>query len=130
MLTRNASRSRKMVAKAIRNMHAPAYCPVVVGAKAIDQRGVLVEWKKTIAIESIDIIAIMSGDVVDMGIEPSVAVAMDISLVAVPDIDMGIESVILPDMDMSIELVDILATQYTTLVTVRVERIKRRDSEM
>ena len=90
-LDRIASNSRKMVAKNMRNIHIPAYCPVVVGVKANDQRDVLVEVKNTIAIESIPIIIVLLDDEVDIGMEPSVAVAMDIESVMDPNIDTDIE---------------------------------------
>lgn len=45
-----------MVAKAIRNMQVPAYCPVVWGIQEDEKRAVLVEVKKVVAIESIVII--------------------------------------------------------------------------
>ena len=89
-----------MVAKARRNMHAPAYCPVVPGVKADDQRGVLVEVKNTMAMDSMPIIVVMSDEDVDMGIEPAVEVAMDIPDMSVADAGM--------DIDIEIELVDML----------------------
>ena len=80
-LTRKANKSRKIVAKHMRNMHVPAYCPVVFGEKAVDQRGVFVEVKNTIAISSMPIIPAMSDDDVDvgMGLE-SVAEPVDIAI--------------------------------------------------
>lgn len=55
-LNRNASKMRNTTANAIRKMHAPAYCPLVLGAKAEDQRGVFVEVKKTMAMDSMVIV--------------------------------------------------------------------------
>lgn len=110
ILTRTASNSRKMVAKAMRNIHVPVYCPIVVGVKAVDQRDVLVEWKKTIAIESIPIIITLSGDDVDMGMEPSVVEGMDI------------ESVMVPDIDIDIALMEIATIQCTAVLCCRSDR--------
>ncbi|KAM0250212.1 hypothetical protein ACHAQJ_008705 [Trichoderma viride] len=64
-LNRNASKIRNTTAKVIRNMHAPAYCPVVLGAKADDQRGVFVEVKNAIAMDSM--LIVMLDDSMDIG---------------------------------------------------------------
>lgn len=48
-------------------MQVPAYCPDVLGVQDQEKRGVLLEVKKTIAIESIPIIVVPDGD--DVGIE-------------------------------------------------------------
>ena len=66
---------RKIVAKAMRKMQTPAYCPVVSGAKDFVQRSVLVEVKKTMFICSISIAPALE---VDMGIELLVEVVMSI----------------------------------------------------
>lgn len=96
-LTRKASRSLKIVANAMRKMQIPAYCPAVPGVKCDDQRGVLVDVKNTIAIESIPIIVVMSED------ELAEEVAMDI-----PDIVSVADAVA----DIDIELISILAICY------------------
>lgn len=86
-----------MVAKAIRNMQVPAYCPVELGVHDMEKRGVAVEVKKVIAIESIPIIVMLDDE--DMGMEPAVELAMDIAdivLVADPDPD-----IVMPGIDMS-----------------------------
>lgn len=64
-LNRNASKTRNTTAKAIRNMHAPAYCPVVLGAKADDQRGVVVEVKNTMDMDSM--VIVMLDESMDIG---------------------------------------------------------------
>jgi hypothetical protein len=80
-LSRNASRSRKMVANAMRNMQTPAYCPVVLGVNVDDQREVLVDVKNTIVIESMSAMVIVPEDDVDMDMEElSVELAMDIAV--------------------------------------------------
>jgi hypothetical protein len=84
-----------MAAKAIRNMQVPAYCPVELGVQAMEKRGVLVEVKNVIAIESIDIIVIPDDDI-DM--ELSVELGMDIADVVVGDPDIDI---VMPDIYMS-----------------------------
>jgi len=50
-------------------MQAPAYCPVVLGVKVDDQRGVLMEVMKTIFI-----------DCMLMAIEVDVAMAMEVDV--------------------------------------------------
>lgn len=64
-LNRNASKMRNTTAKAIRKMHAPAYCPLVLGAKAEDQRGVFVEVKNTMAMDSM--VIVVSDEPMDIG---------------------------------------------------------------
>lgn len=72
---------RNIVAKAMRKMQTPAYCPVVVGAKSFAQRSVLVEVKKTMFICSISIaIATVLALEVDMGIELPVEVVISMSI--------------------------------------------------
>jgi hypothetical protein len=98
-LTRTANKARKMAAKAIRNMQVPAYCPIEVGVQAMEKRGVLVEVKNVIAIESIDMNVVPDPDI---DIELSVELAMDIADVVVvgdPDVD-----IVMPDIDMPLIL--------------------------
>lgn len=88
-----------MVAKAIRNMQVPAYCPVVLGVQEDEKRAVFVAVKKVMAIESIPIILDESMGMepsvgVAMGMEPSVRVAMGIAAM-VPAEDPGIDISIL-----------------------------------
>lgn len=59
-------------------MHAPAYCPVVLGVKADDQRGVLVEVKNAMIMDSMFIV--MLDD--DISIGPSVEEGMAMAEVA------------------------------------------------
>ncbi len=83
-----------MVAKKMRNMQVPAYCPVELGAQDEEYKGVLVEVKKVMAIESIPIIIVLVDD--DMAMEVVVELAMDISdmvLVGDPDIDIDMLSI-------------------------------------
>lgn len=69
-----------MVANAMRNMQIPAYCPVVLGVNADDQREVPVDVKNTVAIVSMPAI-VVSEDDVDMGMEElSVELAMGIAV--------------------------------------------------
>jgi hypothetical protein len=80
-LTRNASRSRKMVANAMRNMQIPAYCPVVLGVNVDDQREVPVDVKNTMVIGSMSAIVVVSEGDVDMDMEElSVELAMIMSI--------------------------------------------------
>lgn len=95
-LLRITNIARKMIAKAIRNMHVPAYCPVELGVQDIEKRGVAVEVKKVMAIESIPIISMLDED--DIGMEPAVEGAIGIAgivSVADPAID-----IVVPDIDM------------------------------
>lgn len=62
-------------------MQAPAYCPVVLGVKADDQRGVLVEVKKT-----------MSMVCILMSIEADVAMAIEVDVAM--DMEPAVEVVI------------------------------------
>jgi hypothetical protein len=66
---------RRIVAKAIRKMQTPAYCPVVSGAKDFVHRSVVVEVKKTMFICSMSIALELE---VDMGIELPVELVMPI----------------------------------------------------
>lgn len=70
-LHRNPNKKRNTTAKAMRNMHAPAYWPAVLGVKAEDQRGVLVEAKKTM-------VMVMLDDDMDMAPAVEEGIAMDI----------------------------------------------------
>jgi hypothetical protein len=82
MLRRAASSARNMIAKAMRNMQVPAYCPVEAGFQDEEKRAVVVEVKKVMDIWSIPIIM--------LGVELSVDVGMDIPAIAVvedPDMD-------------------------------------------
>ncbi|CAG9949850.1 unnamed protein product [Clonostachys rosea f. rosea IK726] len=44
----------------MRNIQVPAYCPVVVGAQALENSGVLMESKNVIVISAMDIIMLSS----------------------------------------------------------------------
>ncbi|KAJ4372832.1 hypothetical protein N0V86_008198 [Didymella sp. IMI 355093] len=85
MVLRIASNSLNIVARAMRNMQIPAYSPVLCGVKDVDQRGVEVETKKVMAIESAPII-ICDGVDVDDGIvivpvvDDDIAIVIDISI--------------------------------------------------
>lgn len=77
-------------------MHVPAYCPVELGIQDKEKRGVAVEVKKTMVIESIPIISVPDED--DIGMEPAVEVAMGIVIivfVAKPGIDIDILSMLI-----------------------------------
>lgn len=65
-----------MAANTIRNIHVPAYCPVVFGVHAEENRGVFEAVKNTMAIESIPIMVLLEDDM--PLIELSVEVAIDI----------------------------------------------------
>ncbi|KAF2095959.1 hypothetical protein NA57DRAFT_59022 [Rhizodiscina lignyota] len=96
MWIRTANKAQKMVAKAIRNLQVPAYCSVELGVQDEEWRGVLVEVKNVIVIESIPIIIILDDE--DMGMELPVELAMDIpDMVFVGDVDIDI---VMPDLDM------------------------------
>lgn len=89
-----------MAANAIRNIHVPAYWPVVFGVQADENSGVFAAVKNTMAIESIPIIVLLDDDM--PLIELSVEVAIDIpDMVAVGDADMLIDIVILLSMSMA-----------------------------
>ncbi|KAF5138989.1 hypothetical protein E5D57_002778 [Metarhizium anisopliae] len=75
-LHRNPNKKRNTTAKAMRNMHAPAYWPAVLGVKAEDQRGVLVEAKKTMVMDSM--VMVMLDDDMDMAPAVEEGIAMDI----------------------------------------------------
>ena len=62
------------MARTIRNMHAPAYCPLDVGVHDIENSGVFEPKKKTIAMLSIPIIE-----------APWVAISVEVPM-AMPDI--------------------------------------------
>ncbi len=92
-LVRNASRKRKMKAKAIMKIQVPAYCPVDWGVHAMEKRGVLDEVKKVMAIESMPIIVdeLLEDDIdddVDMDMSDMVLVAAAAIVVAMLSIDM------------------------------------------
>lgn len=72
-------------------MHAPAYCPVVLGAKADDQRAVFVEVKKTMVMDSMFIV--MLDDSMDIGpaVEEGMAMLEVAPIIAMP-IDADAES--------------------------------------
>ena len=93
-LTRIASKARKIVANAIRKMHVPAYWPVEAGVQAMEKRGVVVEVKNVIAIESMPIIEEES--IEDMEVEEAME---DISIVEVAAEAMVVVMLI-PDMSM------------------------------
>ena len=69
-----------MTATEIRNMQIPAYSPVLCGVKEFDQRGVDVETKKVIAIESAPIIVVPEVDV-DVDIDMISVVVADVVIV-------------------------------------------------
>jgi len=93
-LTRIASKARKIVANAIRKMHVPAYWPVEAGVQAMEKRGVVVEVKNVIAIESIPII-----EEEDESMDIDVEEAMDMSIVEVAA-DAMVVVMLMPDMSM------------------------------
>lgn len=74
---RKTSKSRSTVAKAIRKMQIPAYCPVLCGVKAVDQRGVDVDATNVMAIDSLLIVVMSEDDDVAIDMVP-VEVAIDI----------------------------------------------------
>ncbi|KAK4061719.1 hypothetical protein Trihar35433_9319 [Trichoderma harzianum] len=74
-LNRNASNIRNTTAKAIRKIHAPAYCPVVFGVKADDQRGVLVEVKNAMIMDSMFIVMLDDCMSIGLAVEEGMAVA-------------------------------------------------------
>jgi hypothetical protein len=80
-----------MVAKAIRYMHVPAYCPVEFGVQDREYNGVLVEVKNVMAMDSIPIIVELDDD--DTGVELAIDIP-DMALVGVADID-----IVMPDID-------------------------------
>jgi hypothetical protein len=79
-LRRIASKDRKMVARATKNMQVPAYWPAPFGVHAFENSGVVVEVKKVIAMSSMPImleddmsmelveLAIVIPDIVDVGV--------------------------------------------------------------
>lgn len=82
-----------MVVSAMRKIQVPAYSPVLCGVKAVDHRGVEVETKKVMAIESAPIIVIPEV-IVDVGIDmASVGVA---DIIIVIDISMPNSLVVSP----------------------------------
>jgi hypothetical protein len=76
--TRNVTNARNIAVNAMRNIQAPAYCPVVFGVKADDQRGVVVEVKKTMSIDSP--LSAIEVDVAIDNVELAVDVAMSMSI--------------------------------------------------
>jgi hypothetical protein len=71
-----------MMARAMRNMQVPAYCPVEAGFQDEEKRAVVVEVKKVMVIWSMLIIM--------PGVELSLDVGMDMPAIAVvddPDMD-------------------------------------------
>lgn len=69
-------------------MQVPAYCPGVLGVHDIENRGVLVEVKNTIAIESIPFIV---SDPDDIGIELLSELDIDIlDIVLVGELDVDV----------------------------------------
>jgi hypothetical protein len=69
-----------MMASAMRKTQTPAYSPALCGVKAVDQRGVEVETKKVMAIESAPIIVIPEVGV-DVGIDMTSVGVADIIIV-------------------------------------------------
>lgn len=56
-------------------MHAPAYCPVVLGVKADDQRGVLVEVKNAMIMDSMFIVMLDDCMPIGSAVEEGMAMA-------------------------------------------------------
>jgi hypothetical protein len=72
-----------MVAKAMRKMQIPAYCPVVLGVKPDDHRDVLVDVENTVAMVFMSVIVVVSEDDVDMDMAELIvelAMAMDVAI--------------------------------------------------
>lgn len=80
-----------MAAKAMRNIQVPAYCPIDFGIQERENKGVVVDVKKVMAIAFIPIIS----SVDDMSIAPvELGIAIpDIALVGVPDVDIVMPSI-------------------------------------
>lgn len=76
-LTRIASNALKMVAKAIRQMQVPVYCPAESGVQAMEKRDVLVETKNVMDISSIPIIVVA---VIELAVAELVMVIVLISI--------------------------------------------------
>lgn len=68
----------------MRNMHAPAYCPVVLGVNADDQRGVLVEVKKTISMDCM---------LMDIEVDEAIAMEVDAAMDMEPVVEVDISIV-------------------------------------
>jgi hypothetical protein len=81
---RIANKARKTVAKTMRNMQVPVYCPVDAGVHSEEKRGVVVDVKKVMAIRFIVMLEDNVFVNVGMDIPPMV-------LVEVPGIDMVID---------------------------------------
>jgi hypothetical protein len=82
-----ATRPRKTTASTIMKMQVPAYCPAPFGVQALEYKGVLLEVKKTIFIESMPIMLLDEEPAeVDIGIELSMDMP-DIVAVIVVAID-------------------------------------------
>lgn len=60
------------MAKAMRKMQTPAYWPVFVGVKELDQRGVVVDVKNSISI----VVVVMSIEDIESLVEVGMAIAM------------------------------------------------------
>lgn len=56
-------------------MHAPAYCPVVLGVKADDQRGVFVEVKNAMIMDSMFIVMLDDDMSIGSAVEEGMAMA-------------------------------------------------------
>jgi hypothetical protein len=80
-----------MMAKSMRNMQVPAYCPVDAGFQDEEKRAVVLEVKKVMVIWSIPIIIADDELSVDVGMAiPAAAAVDDSGIVIVMDISMFI----------------------------------------
>jgi len=76
-----AKRARKIVANTNKKMQVPEYSPMELGAHDMEKRGVLVEAKKTMAIDSI--VIIVASEEGDVGNELAVELAIGIVSVGI-----------------------------------------------
>ncbi|RAR01527.1 hypothetical protein DDE82_006406 [Stemphylium lycopersici] len=80
-LNRIATKARNSAASTMRKMHVPAYCPESLGVQVVENRGVLVEVKKVMAMVDMSIFMDEEDDMsmleVEVGMETSVMVAID-----------------------------------------------------
>lgn len=79
--TRRASKALNTAARAIKNIHVPAYCPVDFGVHAFENNGVVVAVKNVIAMASIPIIVVFDdGECMEV-IEPCISIPPKFSYV-------------------------------------------------
>ncbi|KAK5412241.1 hypothetical protein LTR06_005211 [Exophiala xenobiotica] len=91
-----ASRSaRKIDAKATRKMQVAVYCPMLSGVQDHEKRGVVVEMKKTMAMDSIPM-SVLDDD--DIGMELAIDIP-DVVEVGEADVDMVILMPLMPLID-------------------------------